>query len=205
MNESSASEERAAARVLTSPPSAAKNSIVSASSPASTIQQQTTTPCTTRTIRQNRLSTSLTVQPVSTPQETQQGSRTGLVLLSPSHTITESLNALASSTAQQLEEIWDEVGSTPEERASQLSDLLVMFRNQCESKISEELGVAEFFRQTIANSKEEIKTISNSLKREVDPHLMQDNNGETTLTDELANLEAALESLRVDADAAKQD
>ena len=94
-----------------------------------------------------------------TPGFTPRGSQAGMVLLSPGRTITESLNALASSTAQQLEEIWDEVGYTPQERASQLSDLMIKFRDQCEQKISEEQTVAETFRQTIAESKEELKAL----------------------------------------------
>jgi len=127
-----------------------------------------------------------------------------MVLLSPSRTITETLTSLASSTGQQLEEVWDEVGYSPEERASQLSDLIVKFRDLCEQKIAEEKGVAETFRQTIAEAKEEIKTTSTALKTLVDPHLLQDNHGQT-LTDELATLEAALEGLRATANAAKED
>jgi protein regulator of cytokinesis 1 len=143
------------------------------------------------------------MQPVFTPRETPRGSQ-GIVLLSPSRTITESLNALASSTAQQLESIWDEVGYNPQERASQLSDLLVKFRDQCEQKISEEHGVAETFRQTIADAKEELKTTGESLKATIDPALLQENSG-MTLTDELSNLEATLEGLRADAETAKED
>jgi hypothetical protein len=112
---------------------------------------------------------------------------------------------LAASTAQQLEQIWDEVGYTPQERAAQLADLMRKFRDQCEQKISEEQGVAETFRQTIADSKEEIKTLSAALKALIDPQLLRDNNDDVTLTDELANLEAALDRLRLDAREAKED
>jgi protein regulator of cytokinesis 1 len=125
-------------------------------------------------------------------------------LLSPSRTITETLNALASSTAQQLEEVWDEVGYNSEERASQLSDLLVKFRDLCEEKISEEHGVAETFRQTIADAKEETRTLGTALKALVDPQLLRDNTRHT-LTDELATLEATLEGLRADAESARED
>eukprot|EP00751_Fragilariopsis_kerguelensis_P021117 CAMPEP_0170899102 /NCGR_PEP_ID=MMETSP0734-20130129/46450_1 /TAXON_ID=186038 /ORGANISM="Fragilariopsis kerguelensis, Strain L26-C5" /LENGTH=571 /DNA_ID=CAMNT_0011291991 /DNA_START=63 /DNA_END=1779 /DNA_ORIENTATION=- len=138
----------------------------------------------------SRTSAFTQVEPVLTPRETPRGTSMGFVLLSPARTITESLNTLASSTAQQLEEIWNEVGYTQQERASQLSDLLEKFRNECEKKISEEQGVAETFRQTIRDNKEEIKNISNALKHKLDPHLLRDNNGEMTLNDELANLTA---------------
>jgi len=175
-------------------------------SPTPTVQQQKLTPGSVNTTLQHRshLSAFTPIQPVLTPRETPRGTSMGLVLLSPSRTITETLNALASSTAQQLEEIWDEVGYTPQERASQLSDLLEKFRSQCEHKIAEEQTVAETFRQTIADSKVEIKAISDSLKQVVDPRLSGENNGEMTLTDELANLEATLDGLRLDANEARQ-
>lgn len=138
-----------------------------------------------------------------TPKETPRGSH-GHVLLSPGRTITESLNALAASTAQQLEEIWDEVGYNPQERASQLSDLLVKFRDQCAQKISEEQAVAETFKQTISDSKMEMKSLGDSLKVAIDPRLVGENKGQT-LTDELADIETALDGLRADAAAAKAD
>lgn len=128
-----------------------------------------------------------------------------MVLLSPSRTIAESLNSLASSTAQQLEQIWDEVGYTPQERAAQLADLMGKFRDQCELKISEEQGVSETFRQTIADSKEEIRTLSHALKALIDPQLLREQSDAITLTDELSNLEVALETLRSDAQEAKDD
>lgn len=153
----------------------------------------------------SRLSSAFTpFQPIMTPGFTPRGSQAGMVLLSPGRTITESLNTLASSTAHQLEEIWDEVGYTPQERASQLSDLLVKFRDQCEQKISEEQTVAETFRQTIAESKEELRALGEALKALVDPKLLRENTGQT-LTDELSNLQDSLEILRSDAAAASAD
>jgi len=153
--------------------------------------------------------------PVLTPSGADRGN--SMVLLSPSRTIAETLTQLASSTGHQLEEIWDEVGYSPEDRAAQLSDLIVKFRDICEQKIAEESGVAETFRQTIAEAKEEIKTLSVSLKIDADPHtLLNDNDdslaaggggigGAQTLTDELATLEASLEGLRTTAATAKED
>lgn len=173
-------------------------------SPAQVAGIKSKTPSSTlNKTNRSHLSAFSPVQPVFTPRGTPRGSQ-GLVLLSPSRTITESLNSLASSTAQQLETIWNEVGYNPQERASQLSDLLVKFRDQCEQKISEEHGVAETFRQTIADAKEEIKTTGEALKVIIDPQLLSDNSGQT-LTDELANLEATLEGLRVDAAEARAD
>lgn len=119
----------------------------------------------------------------------------------PSQTISESLTALASTTAAQLEEVWDEVGYNPDERASQLSDLLSAFRNLCEEKIAEERGVAETFTQTIADSKAEMKRMAKALRRDIDEKLLDDNPG-FSLTDELATIEVTLESLRADAEEA---
>jgi protein regulator of cytokinesis 1 len=127
-----------------------------------------------------------------------------MVLLSPSRTITETLTTIASQTGNQLEEVWDEVGYSPEDRASQLSDLLVKIQELCEQKIAEERGVAETFRQTIAEAKEEIYQTASALKTLVDPYLLKENPGQT-LSDELATLEVALEGLRMAAIAAKED
>ena len=178
-------------------------------SPTPTVKQKGTVPSSVKTTPHDETRSGLSAfspfQPVLTPHGTPRETSIGLVLLSPSRTITETLNALASTTAQQLEAIWDEVGYTPQERASQLSDLLEKFRSQCEQKIFEEQRVADTFRQTIADSKEEIKTISKSLKQTVDSRFFQENNGEATLTDELANLETTLDGLRLEYNSAKQN
>lgn len=131
-----------------------------------------------------------------------------MVLLSPSRTITETLTSLASNTGHQLEEIWDEVGYSPEDRAAQLSDLLVKFRDICEQKIAEETQVAETFRQTIAEAKEEIRSTAAALKIDPDSstsNLLNETRTPQTLTDELATLEATLEGLRTTAETAKAD
>lgn len=160
------------------------------------------------------------IRPVLTPTHHTPRGSLGLVLLSPSRTITESLNALASLTAQQLERIWDQVGYAPEERASQLSDLLMKFRDQCEQKIQEEQNVAETFRQTIADTKDEIRKLSSALKVTIDSDLLSampltdDDNGESTidggnhsltLTEQLSHLESTVERLRADASVARND
>jgi protein regulator of cytokinesis 1 len=132
------------------------------------------------------------------------GDRSSLVLLSPARTISETLTALAATTAQQLEEVWDEVGYSPEDRAAQLSDLLAKFRDACEAKIAEERGVAETFRQTIADAKEELRKTGEALKSLVDPHMLRENNNQT-LMDELSSLEAAVENIREEAKAARDD
>ena len=148
----------------------------------------------------NRSLTAFT--PIMTPGA---GDRSGsMVLLSPSRTISETLTALASQTGAQLEEVWDEVGYSPEDRASQLSDLLIKIQDLCEQKIVEERSVAETFHQTIAEAKEEIKQTASALKALVDPYLLNESSDQT-LSDELATLEATLEGLRTSANAAKED
>lgn len=206
MDESS----RSISRIMESP-SAVKFSPSAMASPPPTVATKVRTP-TSATLNhsslgnnRSRLSSAFTpFQAVMTPGYTPRGSQTGIVLLSPGKTITESLNILASNTAQQLEEIWDEVGYTPQERASQLSDLLVKFRDQCERKISEEQTVADTFRQTIAESKEELKSLGQALKAFVDPKLLRENSDQT-LTDELSNLQETLEGLREEAAEAKAE
>lgn len=134
-----------------------------------------------------------------TPNTSQYRSNIGLT---PSRTITESLTSLVSSTAEQLDEVWDEVGYNPEERTSQLSDLLVQFRNLCESKLAEEQGVAETFRHTISETKNAIVSNSKALRLPVDETIGRN---KATLTDELAILEATLEGLREAASVATHD
>eukprot|EP00545_Synedropsis_sp_CCMP1620_P011432 CAMPEP_0119007448 /NCGR_PEP_ID=MMETSP1176-20130426/3018_1 /TAXON_ID=265551 /ORGANISM="Synedropsis recta cf, Strain CCMP1620" /LENGTH=619 /DNA_ID=CAMNT_0006959605 /DNA_START=306 /DNA_END=2162 /DNA_ORIENTATION=- len=131
--------------------------------------------------------------------------RSTMILLSPSRTIADSLTALAASTAQNLEQVWDEVGYNPEERASQLSDLLRQFRNLCDEKISEERGVAETFRAEIFNVQQELQQTGKALKRLVDPQLLRETTTGQSLTDQLAMIEQTLEGLREDAALARQD
>jgi len=126
-------------------------------------------------------------------------------ILTPSRTITESLTAMVSETAEQLDEVWDQVGYNSEERMSQLSDLLVQFRNLCQAKLAEEQGVAETFRHTIAETKSEIVATSEALHIPVDENLLSSKDKKTALTDELAILEATLEGLRETAAIATAD
>ncbi|KAL3945898.1 MAG: hypothetical protein SGBAC_000049 [Bacillariaceae sp.] len=157
------------------------------------------TPSTVNKNNRSHLSAITPRQPVFTPSGTPRGSH---VLLSPSRTITETLNALASSAAQQLEEIWDQVGYSPQDRATQLKELLMSFRDQCDQTISQELGVVETFRQEIAEAKEELKTTGEALKTPIDPILLEENTG-MTLINELETLQVTLDGLRADAEAAK--
>ena len=138
--------------------------------------------------------------PMLTP--TRDGSM--MVLLSPCRTITETLSNLASSTAQQLENTWDWVGYSPEDRAAQLNDLLVQFKTVCEQKVAEERAVAETFTETIQQAKDELRVKSQALQVDVDPALFEEQEG-TTLSDELATLEAALEGLRAQAEEAQAE
>ena len=104
---------------------------------------------------------------------TASASTSDLMLYPASQTIGDSLTALASSTASQLEDIWDEVGYTPEERAGQIAELLNDMRRRCDEKISEEQGVAEQFRQAIADAKEEREMTSAALKLDLDPSFLE--------------------------------
>mmetsp|Transcript_22925 Transcript_22925/g.26134 ORF Transcript_22925/g.26134 Transcript_22925/m.26134 type:complete len:607 (+) Transcript_22925:68-1888(+) len=128
---------------------------------------------------------------------------TTMILLSPSRTIADSLTSLASSTAQQLEQVWDEVGYNPEERASQLSDLLRQFRNLCDEKISEERGVADTFRSEIQLARQELEELQSCLKKSMAPNL--EKMASHSLTDQLSLLEQSLEAVREEATLASND
>ncbi|KAL7580295.1 hypothetical protein ACA910_013025 [Epithemia clementina (nom. ined.)] len=153
-------------------------------------------------ILMNQSAASVNFTPILTPN------RSGdVVLLSPSRTITETLTSLAALTGQQLEEVWDEVGYTPQERASQLNDLIVKFRDLCVAKIAEERGVAETFRQTIGEAKQEIEQLSAALQQPYSSDDTATNRSglPATLTDELAMVETTLENLRSSAAQARKD
>mmetsp|Transcript_21665 Transcript_21665/g.32929 ORF Transcript_21665/g.32929 Transcript_21665/m.32929 type:complete len:775 (+) Transcript_21665:150-2474(+) len=144
-----------------------------------------------------------------------------LMLLPPSQTISESLTALAHSTSRELEVVWDEIGLSPEERADQLTDLLLAFRSACEQKVKSEREVCENYRQMIVDYKEEIRDTSMALKVEADETLLlprpdpetfsrssiqQGHNGPLlSLQDEVYTLEVALENIRNVAQVAKKE
>lgn len=128
-----------------------------------------------------------------------------VVLLSPSRTISETLQSLATTTGRQLEEIWDEVGYSPEERSTEINDLVQKFREICDSKVAAEQHFAATYRQTISEAKEEVRQLSNALKVDVDPQLLSDGAPTQTLIDEHASLEVVLEGLRTAASTAKED
>jgi len=149
------------------------------------------------------LTNTFTFTPITTSTATleKQHDDVTFMMVSQASFLTDSIKSLATSTAAQLEKVWDEVGYTAEERTTQLSDLLTEFRTLCSTKIAYEKGVAETFRQTIIDSKKELQATSRALKVDIDMKLLKDNDGNITLQDELANLESALEKLRFDADA----
>jgi len=129
-----------------------------------------------------------------TPNSSALSSVNDISYFPPSQTISESLITLASTTASKLEEVWEEVGYTPEERANQIAELLSDFRRLCDEKVTEEKNIAERYRQSICSAKDEIEAASKALKIEIDPQLLEENH--MSLTDELANLELTLEGLR---------
>jgi hypothetical protein len=156
------------------------------------------------------LSNSTTLTPILTPRV----DRSRLAgSISPSREISETFTSLASSTGQKLEVIWNEVGYTPEHRAAQLSDMLMKIRVLCDDKVVEERSVADMFRQSIAEAREEIYGTCTALKVAVNPTLLPvvlDPNKSRllphrTLMEELATLESALEDVRNTANEARAD
>lgn len=143
-----------------------------------------------------------TFNPILTPKGDRGAS---MMLLSPSRSIVETLTSLATTTGHQLEKIWDEVGYSPDDRASQLNDLLIKFKEICDEKVSEEKGVAETFRQTIIEAKDEMLNTAAALKADIDLTMLGEYSSTQTLTDELATLEAALEGLRAASNVAREE
>jgi len=140
-----------------------------------------------------------------TPNENANSTRdNSLVLLPPSQTITESLTGLALSTSRELEQVWDEIGLSPEERADQLTDLLSTFRKSCDEKVASEHEVAENYRQMIVDYKDEIRTTCAALKIPADDNLLKDDSSQS-LQDEVYTLELALENLRNLADTSRRE
>ena len=127
-----------------------------------------------------------------------------VVLLSPSRSISETLTSLATLTGHQLDTVWNEVGYTPQERAAQLNQLIVQFKDLCQTKVAEEQGVAETFRQTIYEAKDEIHKLCTALQQQVPPSATSTTT-ELTLTDQLDVLETTLQDLRLQAAQARKD
>ena len=139
-----------------------------------------------------------------TPKHIDTTDDNSLMLLPPSQTISESLSALAHSTSKELEEIWDEIGLSPEERADQLTDLLSAFRKSCQDKVTAEREVAENYRQMIVDYKQEIRRTSTALKIQADESLLKEETMQC-LQDEVYMLELALEDLRNVAHVARKE
>jgi protein regulator of cytokinesis 1 len=127
-----------------------------------------------------------------------------LMLLPASQTITESLTGLALSTSRELEQVWDKIGLSPEERADQLTDLLSTFRKACDEKVASEHEVAENYKQMIVDYKNEIRTTCAALKIPADDDLLKEDSSQS-LQDEVYVLELALEDLRNLADTSRKE
>lgn len=134
-----------------------------------------------------------------------------LMLVPSSQTIHDTLSALAQNTAQQLEDVWDEIGLSLEERGDQLADLLSAFQEACEAKVTNEMEVLENYKRLIVEYKQEIKSTCNALKIPVDEDLVADtlhqkkNKKKQTLQDEACSLEFALQDLRSVAEVKRRD
>lgn len=131
----------------------------------------------------------------------------------PSLAMRESLAHLASTTSNSLEEIWDEVGVTPDDRACQIADLMDRLAGVCEAKIRDEAAVRDQFRKEIHQAREEWELICQSLRLvgEEDPvsKMRRDpsskNLGRRSLQLEYEAMMGRLESLRAVKRAAAAD
>lgn len=133
-----------------------------------------------------------------------------LMLVPSSQTIHDTLSALAQNTAQQLEDVWDEIGLSLEERGDQLADLLSAFQEACEAKVTNEMQVLENYKRLIVEYKQEIKSTCQALKIPVDEDLVAEttatsNKKKQSLQDEACSLEFALQDLRSVAEVKRRD
>ncbi|KAL7533014.1 hypothetical protein ACHAXR_004994, partial [Thalassiosira sp. AJA248-18] len=96
---------------------------------------------------------------------------TSQLLHRPSLAMRESLAHLATTTSHALEEIWDDVGVSPDERANQLADLVERISDLCESKVRDEDLVRMQFRKEIDAARVEWEDLCGSLRleKEEDP------------------------------------
>lgn len=91
---------------------------------------------------------------------------TSQLLHRPSLAMRENLGHLATTTSHALEEIWDQVGVAPDDRASQLADLVERIGQLCEEKVRDEEGVRDQFRKEIQLARQEWEETSRALALE---------------------------------------
>ena len=99
------------------------------------------------------------------------------------------LTELASSTASELESIWEIVGYSADEKHRQLESLLNDFKEMCSSKIAEEMGAVFWLRGSIESAKEEMISTSSALKIDFDRSILT-KEGEN-LTETLSGFEVS--------------
>lgn len=114
----------------------------------------------------------------------------------------ESVFELLSSTIRQLEEIWDKVGCSAEERTSQLQQMYSKINVVCSDTIQEEILVAEQFQKSIHEAREELQRLCIALN--IDEYNEYESS-EACLEEELAALESKLEKMRISAKKATQE
>ena len=138
---------------------------------------------------------------------------TDKLLRRPSAAMRDSFQQLASQTAHQLEDIWDIVGIVPEERASQLADLVDRIAALCHEKIDQEEQLADQFRKEIASARAEWEESCAVLRIEEEDPLVKMKrdpsvNGATTgvsLQSEYEVMMGRLESIRGRMEVATED
>jgi protein regulator of cytokinesis 1 len=104
--------------------------------------------------------------------------------------------ALLTDTLTSLTAIWEAVGYSSTEKASQTSSLLVSISSLCASKISEESMVRDQFSHSIASARAAIINTCKALHREVPDAALTDDN---TLTLTLTTVTEIVDALNNDA------
>lgn len=120
----------------------------------------------------------------------------------------EKLLSIARETRSKLDGLWDTIGSSRDDRSSQLYDVVSAFSTICAEKILQEERVAEGFRAEIGEMKEEYDNscaalgMDNELKLRRDPSTKDD---VMTLQCEHESVLARLENVREVVAVAKED
>lgn len=142
----------------------------------------------------------------ATIQRQQQQRSIRMVRSSNSHSpanqqLQDSVFELLSSTVRQLEDVWDQVGCSTDERTSQLQQMYSKINSVCSDTIQEELLVAEQFKKSIHEAREEFQRLCSALN--IDEYNEYDSN-DSCLEEELTALETKLEKLRIAAKVATE-
>jgi len=121
----------------------------------------------------------------------------GLVDNTNAKEIETAISTLVAETTSCLEEVWNEIGYSDEEKNRQVQSLLEDIRTLCDCKIAEDEKILQQHSETVAQLTLEIVDLSQALQENIDQkELSLSEKIGISLLDQLAPLEIKAESLR---------